>query len=213
MHDPGSSGIIERVASPAELTDQVVSDFVAPAMKAAGYRKTARNWHLDLGDAVTVVNLQGSSWNSRDRSQFTANLGIWFPAAESIAGSPERPNRKPPEYQCTVRERIGYLMPEGRDVWWELDSTAHLESTGIEVTAAIVDFGLPWLSRCSDPLAAFDYLRSRNHQGHSPVKAFALALSVGRADLARAAYAEWSSQPDVLPDGPIHQWVSSHSID
>lgn len=212
MHGSGSSGSIELVASPAELTDQVIRDFVSPVMKAAGYRKTARNWHSDSGRAVKVVNVQGSAWNSRDRSQFTVNLGIWFPEAESLAGSPDRPNRTPPEYQCTVRQRIGHLMPEERDVWWELEPQVELRSIGDEVTAAIVNYALPWLSRCSDPLAAFDYLRSRGHRGHSPVKAFALALSAGRDDLAQAAYAEWSSSPDVIPDGPIRKWALSQSI-
>jgi hypothetical protein len=200
------------MSRPSDTIDEVVRDHVAPAMKVAEFRKTARSWHSDLGHVVRVVNLQGSAWNSDTRARFTLNLGLWFPEAAEIAGTPAPRNRRPPEHLCTVRERIGQLMPDSGDVWWELTSSRDVAHVGPQVSVALVEHGLPWLDRCSDPLAAFEWLRDRDYRAHSPVMAFALALSAGRADLARDAYVGWAAKPDVLPDGRIHDWARSHSL-
>lgn len=109
-----------RVSTSAALIDLIVREHVAPLMKRAGYRKTGRNWHRDSPPTVRVVNVQGSSWNCPDSAQFTVNLGLFFPAAAELASGEPVAARNVPEYACTIRQRIGLLMPQRSDMWWTL---------------------------------------------------------------------------------------------
>src|SRR4051794_7037770 len=104
----------------ARLIDAVVRRHLAPVMKIAGFRKAARTWHADVGHVVQVVNVQGSEWNAPDRARFTVNVGLWFPAVAELTGTNASTTRRPPEYLCVPRERLGFVMPDDRDVWWEV---------------------------------------------------------------------------------------------
>jgi hypothetical protein len=65
-----------RVSESAQLIDDVIRTYVVPVMKDAGFRKFGRSWYADDGQAVRMLNVQGSSWNSPDSACFTVNLGI-----------------------------------------------------------------------------------------------------------------------------------------
>ena len=200
-----------RVSVSAALIDSVVREHVAPLMKGAGFKKSARNWHRDLSRVVQVVNLQGSSWNAQDSARFTLNLGVFFPAvAELQSGEPPRSRRVPAD-ACTVCERIGFLTPAYDDQWWTLTGGADVPAIGAEVCEELESFGLPWLDRCANEREAIAYLRASNYAATSSIAGFALALSIGDKDLAADLYREWV-EARRLPVEHVDSWAKAHGL-
>src|SRR5581483_3480064 len=76
-----------RAESPAEalLTD-VLAQAVTPPLRAAGFRKSGRNYHRRHGKTVQVVNIQvsrGSTWTEKE---FYVNAGVAFDAICELVG-------------------------------------------------------------------------------------------------------------------------------
>jgi hypothetical protein len=146
----------------ANAIDAVIRNGLAQELKAAGFRKTGRTWRSSAGDPLRVTNLQGSSWNSGDSGRFTINLGVYFAAAANLHGVFPVTDR-PTEPDCLVRQRIGPLMPQGLDHWWEVGTTTDLELLGRQVAACWTTYGRPWLVAHSDPRVARAHLAMRGH--------------------------------------------------
>lgn len=134
---------------PAKLIDAVVAQGLAPLLKSHGFAKAGRSFHRRRGERWQVVNVQASSGNSAAQARFTLNLGLYVPEIEALAGhSP--PAGKPKEYDCTLRERIGLLMPQARDHWWTLAPDSDPASLAPELAEAFAAYGLPWLEGHAD---------------------------------------------------------------
>lgn len=71
---------------------------------------------------------------------------------------------------------------------------------------------MPWLERVSEPRGALAYLREIELAGHSPIAAFALALSVGDRPLASQLYADWASQRSPGLGTAIDEWAAAHAL-
>src|SRR5262245_34236374 len=108
-----------RASSPAdELLDGVLADGVTPPLRAAGFRKTGRNYHRRLGGAVQVVNVQVSQAATGMEKEFFVNVGVAFDAICDLAGIPVLDRVK--EYECSdrgTRSRIADLVPGAPQAW------------------------------------------------------------------------------------------------
>jgi hypothetical protein len=130
----------------AEKIDAIVREGLVEPLKQAGYTKRARTFHLKGDSIVRVVNVQGCKWNIGDTGQFTINLGIYLPHIVKCLRERELPPGKlPAEWDCTVRMRIGELMPAGQDYWWKIDISSDLSEIATEVKEAWINYGRPWL--------------------------------------------------------------------
>lgn len=129
--------------------DAVIKAGLAPELKAAGFRKTARTFRRPFPLGVQVVNVQASRWNGGDTGQFTVNLGVHLPAVDAIDGRPPRGN--PTEWQCQVRRRIGFLLPDPDDHWWEVGPATDLDAVADEVRRTWLAHGPGWFRRLEAP--------------------------------------------------------------
>jgi hypothetical protein len=144
-----------------EMMKVVVAAF-APALKAAGYRKQGARFREEVSPTVVrLVNIQSSDWNMGSEGQFTVNLGVYhrdFEALHDACPAADSPLVR----DCKVQQRLGHLMPVGRDYWWSFDSNTDLVALGSEVSSAWEKYGKPWLDTHSTLEAARDFLLSRN---------------------------------------------------
>ena len=186
--------------------DSVIRDTLAPVLKAAGFRKQARTFRRSVGQAIHVVNAQGSKWNAGAEGQFTLNLGSYWPALAAQLVGPEHVSAAPAEADCHLRQRIGPLLPGGQDHWWTVSPETDLAALGAEVTAAWQAYGAPWFDAVPDLRAAGDRLE----QQRSYYWAAAAALADG--DRARAAkrVAEGLARN---PEGAVlRSWAAQHGL-
>ena len=145
-----------------ERIDLIGREHVGPLLKLHGFRKSGRTWRRAVGNVVQVVNLQASRWNSAESGDFTCNLGVYFPAAAELAESATAGKENPGEADCIVSERLGVLMPVGRDYWWRIDEQSHDSLVGREVANAIAEYGLRWLDEHSGLAGAEAWSATKN---------------------------------------------------
>ncbi len=129
--------------------DAVIRCGLAPLMKRAGFKKSGRNFLKVDSESVAVLNVQASTSNLGATGKFTINLGRYFPSVARAVGDPDLQG-SPKEYDCQVRERIGFLFPEKLDHWWEVGPETNFEQLAVAVVLAVEDVGLPWLGCMHD---------------------------------------------------------------
>src|SRR5690606_33030026 len=124
----------------AKRIDEIVKLRLAPLLKASGFTKSGREFHRQRDGNWHVVNVQASMGNVGDTGKFTINLGVFHPAISLLAGKPLQTS-KPKEYECTVRERIGGLMPGETDYWWEVSPQIPAHHVAEDVASAVEQLG------------------------------------------------------------------------
>src|SRR5664279_2458843 len=136
----------------------------APVMKSAGFRKRRhafnreasegliRHLSFQMGafDPPSTVEIPGLRPNLYGK--FTINLGIYVPAMRRMQqGKDGRVN----DFNCNLRNRLGEPLPEGTDVWWNLEHP----NAAKDATDAIADFAVPWLDSVrsnAEPLSIYE---------------------------------------------------------
>lgn len=129
--------------------DEVVAASV-PEMKAAGFRKRRHAFNRVVSDGlVHHVSFQMGAFNPPGTveilglrpnlyGKFTINLGVYVPSMRRTQGAKDGWIN---DYNCQLRYRLGELLPERRDVWWNLE---HADA-GRDAARAIAEHALPWL--------------------------------------------------------------------
>lgn len=164
----------------AKLVNDVIRTSVSPVLRAIGFKVKGRTLHRAATDHVWIVNVQSSIRNEAARASFTLNLGVYYPEVASLVGrQSEAPLPKTSE--CAVEARIGQLMSEHLDTWWDVSKRGDVSLVGAEVKDALTRFGLPWLTRMSDLRQARDFAGAH----HYYQEAAAMSLLLGERDDAR----------------------------
>jgi len=141
----------------SNVIEDVVKAGIAPILKNAGFKKSARNFHLVQPESIAVINVQASQWNAGNEGQFTLNVGRYYPSIdEQIRG--EMLSRLPKEYQCTIRRRIGSLMPSRKDNWWPVATEKDNDRIVTETCDAVSNYALPWLTSIESIVGLTDLL-------------------------------------------------------
>ena len=175
--------------------DRIARQAIAPILKPLGFRKTGRNWRRATAHGVQIVNLQASSWNAPTSGRFTVNLAVYFPAEAELADSVTAGRSAPTHSHCIVQERIGLLMPEGADHWWEVGCDEDEVEAGGEAAAAVARYGLPWLEAHSDPAIARQWTESKRLLFWSAVFALRAGDSRAASDLLASALNAATDRP------------------
>jgi len=147
----------------------------APLLKQIGFKKRGGTWHRAKSEGIQVINIQGSQWSRI----FYVNLGVYF----ADLGKKEIPA----EYDCHIRIRLDQLVPDHARLQQLLDlhSKIFVEAEGAELVALVVQFGVPWLDRCSSKSGFLQEARKKSALVHFEAKslvAAALAQPSAQAD-------------------------------
>ncbi len=124
-------------------------------LRGLGFRKQGRTFNRTTEDVlVQVVNVQmgahdppGTTYIPGLRENlygwFTVNLGVYVPEVARFHGGGEAKGFVR-EYHCCVRNRLGPLGPERKDLWWRNDA---VEEVVPDLLARLDRDGLPFLAR------------------------------------------------------------------
>ncbi|WP_426116475.1 DUF4304 domain-containing protein [Massilia sp. PWRC2] len=132
----------------SQFVQEVIALGPQPLLKSLGFRKAGRHFFRTETDATCHINFQSSQWNASDRSKFTVNVWTYLPAIALAHGDVviEEPVKRRFGH-CGVR--LGFLLPESSDLWWEISSSADVSQTADEVRSAIEQFAIPYLRKAS----------------------------------------------------------------
>jgi hypothetical protein len=172
----------------SEAFKDLLSVHLAPALKQSGFRKKGQSFGR-RGDGVWgVINFQRSQWSSRECITFTINVGVWVDAVAAFRlEDTDRVPRTgaPPEAYCHWRQRIGWLLPDQRDIWWDVEEPraswqSALKPRLIEnVRTAVVQYAAPHLLRLDSGAALLRWLRRHPQPGMFPMHRAALERLYG----------------------------------
>ena len=140
------------MSSPPTQSSQFVQEVIAlgpqPLLKSLGFRKAGRHFFRTEADATCHINFQSSQWNAPDQSRFTVNVWTYLPAIALANGDLviEDPAKRRFGH-CGIR--LGFLLPEPGDHWWEISSATDVPQTAHEVRAAIEQYAIPYLLKAA----------------------------------------------------------------
>src|SRR3569623_3233665 len=127
---------------PTKEFKQQILAAVTEVLRPAGFQKKGTLFTRDFADVVHLVTVQAGVGSTADSVRTTVNLGVWVPALA--------PDEKPDIWAALWQVRLGFLMPEKRDVWWEAASDDEAGAVAERIAGAIREFGLPALSRLAE---------------------------------------------------------------
>jgi hypothetical protein len=139
-----------EVPTAQETFRELVKSQLAPGLRALGFKGSGRSYELRSPEHWAMLGLQASQWSDSQHLQFTVNLlvvarDVWDEesAKRPHLGSKPSPNTHPGTFAWWAR--LGTLMPQGRDTWWEVRAGQSTEALAREVLDAVEASGLPAL--------------------------------------------------------------------
>jgi Domain of unknown function (DUF4304) len=173
----------------SKLLNSFIKDKIAPVLLGAGFKATGRVYRRTAGEALQVIDLQNWKYNDSKRARFTIELGVCFPkllaaVCELDAYAFYRDSAaRPGVTECAARRRLGELMDPPQDLWWTVSATTGHVPTAEEITAPLMNAGLPWMQAMST-LSAVTLARADHHALSSKVMDVAALFAIGETGAA-----------------------------
>lgn len=128
----------------------------------AGFRIKGKTLYRHYGDAIQLINFQGSGSNTVDIMKFTINLGIYLP---SLAVLDEDPEMTTDILKAHWRSRIGSYMGDGTDYWWKVESEMQLRPISDEIVQVLEHSAIPAMNELSSVDALCAVWKRGEHPG------------------------------------------------
>jgi hypothetical protein len=143
--------------------DLIIKDCFQAILKPLGFKKKGNNFYRPMKDLGQIVNVQKSSFYSKDHILFTINTGLFIPEywltfyAYHNGAIPDYPT----EPICAIRQRIGKLK-YNIDKWFELDSTTDIAALKNETIDNIVNYIIPYFEKAKTKADIMQLLQDEN---------------------------------------------------
>jgi hypothetical protein len=190
----------------AKRIDAIIKEGLAPLLKKEGFKKKARNFYREHKNRIELINIQASKWNEGNEGQFTVNVGVYYPDIAKVTDALPV-NGIPKEYDCTIRERIGFLKPDKKDAWWKINSSSNDAEVSENVANQVKELCLPWLDKMSN----LDEVKSYIAKNNRAFVAAGIALLQGNRDEA-SLYIEQALKQQPLAKSKINSWGRKHGL-
>lgn len=133
---------------------------MAATLEPLGFERSGLLFRRVYGANAALIEFQSSDRSSTERMVFTLNLGI-------LCGSlltDIRPLEKCETMDAQLRRRIGHLLPEAHDKWWEVTGSTDIAPLAHELSADLIHRAIPYLEKYADTEALIELWKS----GQSP---------------------------------------------
>ena len=161
----------------ADILAKAVKSGIAPLLKNGGYLRNGTHYYRSEPGVLKILNVQSSQWNSAQHGRFTINLGVHLEALADL----HLPMPDPPrEEYCLLRERIGILLPEARDYWWDVTPSTDSAVLADQLQRVCEEYALPWLEKHGNTHSVAEELE-RKRQDRDAGMAWLLLGDVPRA--------------------------------
>jgi hypothetical protein len=128
--------------------DKVIKDGFHEVLNPLGFKKKANNFYLRREELGQIINIQKSSFYSKDHINFTINTGLFLP--EHWTGLIYNEGKEiptfPTEPECLIRKRIGELRNQ-HDTWYDIDEKTDESTLIVEMRSNLSKYILPYFER------------------------------------------------------------------
>jgi len=118
---------------------------VATRLSAHGFAQRGLVLHKRAGNSAALVEFQLSDKTSKECVAFTVNLGIV--CGELSDGTLPR---NASVMNAHLRQRLGFLLSDRADKWWQITAHTNIITIANELSAAIEERALPYLNEYLD---------------------------------------------------------------
>jgi hypothetical protein len=127
--------------SSAEVLFRRLLTNLRPALAKNNFRRKGQNFICESSECWGIINFQKSRFSPTAQKSFTINLAI--AAKRILAFYGEKTDAPPPAYAGHWVIRIGALMADRCDKWWNLSGEASYGPVEEEVIRASSDLAVP----------------------------------------------------------------------
>jgi hypothetical protein len=156
-----------------------------PTFKARGFRQKGLTFYQTVEDNFAIVQFQKSRTATAASLDFTINLGVLSGrvqgALSQIMWVPQV-NGVPTEPACHLRQRIGFLLPEARDLWWTVRADTKLTERGRTIRPVLESYAFPFLGARVSDTGLRDHWLARPPHGPQGLALAVLVRELGPAD-------------------------------
>jgi len=139
--------------------DKLIKEGFHEILKPLGFKKKANNFYLQREGLGQIINIQKSTWYSKDHIHFTINTGLFLP--EYWMGLIYNHGKEMPvfpgETQCLIRKRIGAIRNQ-HDTWYDLNEKTDEDSLIMEMRANLTKYILPYFESTKTKAAFLNML-------------------------------------------------------
>jgi len=130
-----------------DIFKELLKNSVAPRLRECGLKGSGQNYSIKSDSHWALIGLQKSMFSDSTGLKFTINLYVvskaeWEATRQDRSYLPAKPTANV-HWPVGWVKRIGYLMPQGQDYWWSVDSTTNLQGLVSEVVEAICNKAVP----------------------------------------------------------------------
>lgn len=115
---------------------------IGERLKPLGFARRGSVLRVAGEDTCGIVSFQRSVTNTRDKLLFTVNLGV---VSGDLLDTGPSGLEKAEVWDAHVRERIGFLLPEHSDKWWEITAASDPEALAEEMSDLILKYVVPYV--------------------------------------------------------------------
>ena len=141
---------------------KVVLSALRAALGAAGFKAKGSTLSRPSRDVVHLVDLQGSQSSTSTTFKCTVNLGVLVLA---LHREDYGLSRAPATWLAHWRERLGFVCPERRDLWWTASSMVEAHGVADDVATRAKAFAVPALDALPDKASLLNLLQSGRNPG------------------------------------------------
>lgn len=126
-----------------DLQAALLIDYVQPLLSQHGFRRRKNLFYASCEGNFLLVEVQRSARSSEGQLLITANFGVISRRVAKVMDPLATLSPRYPTWHW--RQRIGFLTPEKRDLWWSVTDESDLVVAGTEFIGTVERFGLPAL--------------------------------------------------------------------
>ena len=139
--------------------EKIVKEGFHEILKPLGFKKKSNNFYIQRQGIGQIINIQKSTWYSRDHNKFTINTGLFLP--EYWSGLTYHQGKElptfPTELDCIIRKRIGELRKQ-LDTWYDVDESTVENELIFEMRTNLEIYILPFFDRTKTKEALLDLM-------------------------------------------------------
>jgi Domain of unknown function (DUF4304) len=121
---------------------------VAPRLRAVGFRGSGQHFELRSPDHWAMVGFQKSQFSDARSVRFTVNVmvvsrAVWDARRRIHPWLPPKPTANTGWGDFVWQHRLGELLPDGEDQWWDVEAGMATERLADSIVEAITTYALP----------------------------------------------------------------------
>ncbi|OYU96714.1 MAG: hypothetical protein CFE21_00050 [Bacteroidetes bacterium B1(2017)] len=121
---------------------KLILSFVSEYLEPFGFKRKGNTFYILKNNNLGLINFQKSSKCSKKATIFTINLGISSTLLRKLLNN-DSLKLKPDIDDCHWKKRIGFLLPQKQDYWWEINSNTSIDSLLVELTTLFSTLVIP----------------------------------------------------------------------